>query len=161
MKRLILIIAVLFFTEALHAQNFRTVKFEEVEKILDSKNDTTYLINFWATWCGPCVEEIPYFEELTKKYELGKFKVILISMDFKSDVEKRLVPFLEKKKYNSEIWWLDEAKQSDLIGKIEKEWYGEIPFTVIYRGVDNRRFWKAGKWEKENLDSKVNEILYF
>ena len=141
------------------SQSFKTVKFTEVEAILNSTNDTLYIINFWATWCGPCVAELPYFEELTEKYKTEKLKVILITMDFKSDVEKRLIPFLDKKKLNSKVWWLDEAKQSDLIGKIEDTWYGEIPFTLLRKGSTKDRFWKAGKWEKEVLNQKVIDYL--
>lgn len=150
---------VLLVSNTLLAQDFKSVKFSEVEEILNSENDTTYIVNFWATWCGPCVEEIPYFEELTEKYKSDKFKIILISMDFESDVEKRLLPFLEKKNYKSEIWWLNEAKQNEFIGKVEEEWYGEIPLTLIIKGSGKSRFWKAGKWEKEELYLKVEEIL--
>ena len=159
MKTLFFFFSFLIISLTGFSQGFKPVKFDPIEKVLQTDNDTTYIINFWATWCKPCIEEIPYFDELMEKYSNQKFKVVLVSMDFESDVQKRLIPFLEKKKYKSEVWWFNEQKQNKFIEQIEKDWYGEIPFTVIKNGSSNKRFWKAGKWEKEELFKKVAEIL--
>ena len=155
----LLLFPLIFVFSLAQSQSFKKVNFDEVEFILNTENDTTYLINFWATWCKPCIEEMPYFEELTSIYTGNKFKVILISLDFKSDVETRLKPFLIKKKLISKVWWLDEPNQNKFIEKVEQEWYGEIPFTLIKNGKLQKRYWKAGKFEKQELLEKVKEFL--
>jgi thiol-disulfide isomerase/thioredoxin len=63
-----------------------------------NKSDTTYVINFWATWCKPCVEEIPHFEKLYATYKNQKVKVIMVSCDFKKQLETRVIPFVQNKK---------------------------------------------------------------
>ncbi len=57
-------------------------KFEDFEYLLEKDNDTTYVINFWATWCLPCVKELPEFEEINQHFKDKKFKMILVSLDF-------------------------------------------------------------------------------
>jgi len=62
-------------------------KFEDMEPLLRLQNDTTYVVNFWATWCKPCIKEIPYFKELDSTYKDQKFKLLLVSLDFPKDVK--------------------------------------------------------------------------
>ena len=61
--------------------------FEDFAPLLELNNDTVYVINFWATWCGPCVEEMPYFEQLHARMAEKPVKVLLVSMDFKKDLD--------------------------------------------------------------------------
>ena len=67
--------------------------FEELAFIFQQQNDTTYVINFWSTWCAPCVKELPYFEQVNQKYTNRKVKVILVSLDFPKQLETKLKPF--------------------------------------------------------------------
>lgn len=158
MKNITLILLLLVVSLA-YSQDFEIVKFDKVESILNSKNDTLYVVNFWATWCQPCVKELPYFDEMNEKYKSEKVKVILISMDFKSDVEVRLVPFLAKRKVKSSVWFLDETNQNEFIPKVEDGWSGAIPFTIMVRGADMYRYWKEGKLSLKELDKVIEENL--
>ena len=98
-----------------------------------NNSDTTYVVNFWATWCKPCVAELPEFEKLNLDYSSKKVKVLLVSMDFKEELEKRVKPFVEKTKYTCEIILLDEVNGNDFINKIYESWSGAIPATLITR----------------------------
>ena len=98
-----------------------------------NNSDTTYVVNFWATWCKPCVAELPEFEKLHLDYYSKKVKVLLVSMDFKEELEKRIKPFVVKTKYTCEIILLDEVNGNDFINKIYESWSGAIPATLITR----------------------------
>ena len=63
---------------------------------IDLSVDKTYVINFWATWCAPCVKELPYFEEVNKEFKDKNTEVILVSLDFPSQIESKLKPYLKK-----------------------------------------------------------------
>ena len=89
------------------------------------------VINFWATWCAPCVEELPYFEEITKKYERKDVHVILINLDFRKQLSKRLLPFLQKRDMVSTIAVLDDPDANAWIEQVHPEWSGAIPATLI------------------------------
>ena len=72
-------------------------RFEQLEPYLRRSSDTLYVVNFWATWCKPCVAELPHFEELYEKYKDQKVKVLLVSLDFKNQVASRLAPFMRER----------------------------------------------------------------
>jgi len=106
--------------------------FDEMAHIFNHKNDTTYIINFWATWCKPCVEELPYFEDIHKKYSNDPVKVILVSLDFKTHIETKLLPFIKERKLESEVLSLVDSDANSWIDKVEKTWDGAIPVTIVY-----------------------------
>ncbi len=112
------------------------LSFEEFEPYLHKSNDTTYVINFWATWCKPCVEELPYFEELHRAYQNQPVRVVLVSLDFKHQIETKLLPFLEKHNVESEVVVLYAPNANAWIDKVDSRWSGAIPATVVYRNDD-------------------------
>ena len=108
-------------------------KFDDLDKeILQSKNDTLYVVNFWATWCKPCVTELPYFEQLHHTYKDQKFKVILVSLDLKKSIESKLIPFLKSRDIQSEVVLLADTRANDWIDKVNPEWSGSIPASVFF-----------------------------
>lgn len=114
-----------------YAQKPSVYKIDNLTKRIFNQNDTTYVVNFWATWCKPCVAELPEFEKLHQDSKDKKVKVILVSMDFKEEIDKKLKNFLDKNKYTCEVILLDEINGNDFINKISESWSGAIPATLI------------------------------
>lgn len=156
MKLLITILLLLSLQEGI-SQNVEIVKLEDVKSILNNKNDTLYIINFWATWCGPCVKELPYFEKITKENFENKVKVILVSLDFKSDLENKVKPFIQKRKIKSNVWLLDETNQNKFIPLIDENWSGAIPFTIAVNTANAYKFSKEGEINLVELNKLVSE----
>lgn len=115
--------------------------YNQLEPLLNKKDDKIYVINFWATWCKPCVEELPAFEKLNETYKDKNVEVILVSLDFPKQVDKRLIPFIKKKNLQSEVILLDDVNEDVWIQKIDKDWSGAIPATLIYN-KDKRKFYE-------------------
>ncbi len=127
-----LIILFLFFSiQAFNAQNIPVYKINDLLNRIHNNSDTTYVVNFWATWCKPCVAELPEFEKLHLNYKTQNIKTILVCMDFIEDIDKKLKPFLVKNKYTCEVILLDEINGNDFINKISNLWSGAIPATLI------------------------------
>jgi thiol-disulfide isomerase/thioredoxin len=124
---------------------FRVVNLEELQTYFQKDNDTIYVINFWATWCKPCLEEMPYFDQLHEKYIGDKVKVILVSVDFKSQIETRVIPFLERKKLKPEVLLLDAGNPNIWIEKVDQSWSGAIPATLFLKG--NNRIFEEKEFE--------------
>lgn len=99
-----------------------------------NNSDTAYVVNFWATWCKPCVAELPAFDSLTALTRDQKVKVILVSLDFKEDLYKKVVPFLVRRKTQSTCVLLDEVNGNDFIDRISVNWSGAIPATLFKKG---------------------------
>ena len=107
-------------------------KFEDFEPLLRIENDTTYVMNFWATWCKPCIEEMPYFKEMDSIHADKKLKLVFVSLDFPKQLETRLIPFAKNYNIESQVVVLLDGKQNDWIGKVSNQWSGAIPATYIY-----------------------------
>ena len=107
--------------------------FEALSVLLNKNNDTTYVVNFWATWCKPCIKELPAFEKLNADYATQKVKVLLVSLDFPEKLESQVIPFIEKQNIKSEVVLLDDADANSWIPKVSPEWSGAIPATLIYK----------------------------
>lgn len=122
----------LMFAQASLAQITVYEKFEEFEKAVIKENDTVYVLNFWATWCAPCIKELPYFEKLHTDNK--KVKVILVSLDSQKDLEKKLIPFVARKKITAEVLLLSDKDYNSWLSKIDKDWSGAIPATLIIQG---------------------------
>lgn len=128
--------------------------FKGLEHLLHFENDTTYVVNFWATWCKPCVAELPYFEQLWDDYGDKKFKVLLISLDFPQQIEKKLIPFIQKHQLKSEVWVLNDSDANSWIDKVSTKWSGSLPATLVYNR-DAREFQEKSFETYEELNEMV------
>jgi len=99
-----------------------------------SHPDTTYVVNFWATWCKPCVQELPAFDSLYNKAGGKSLLIILVSLDFKEDLRKKVNPFLKNNQVKSACVLLDEVNGNEFINKISAQWSGAIPATLFKHG---------------------------
>ncbi|TAE70263.1 MAG: TlpA family protein disulfide reductase [Bacteroidetes bacterium] len=127
-KNLIFIIILLFFVNILSAQKIKSIKIEQLENIINTKNDTLKVVNFWASWCVPCVKELPYFSKLSLEMKSKPIQFIFVAVE---DTEEKALNLLKKKKLTIDSYLLDEANANKWIDKIDKNWDGAIPFTLI------------------------------
>ena len=110
MNRISIFIALIALSFAeLQAQNVPVIDLDQLDARLENGADTTYVVNFWATWCGPCVKELPFFETLESNNTGEKFKVLLVTLDFVENLESKVIPFIERKEIKSEVLLLDES----------------------------------------------------
>ncbi|MDJ1469377.1 TlpA disulfide reductase family protein [Cytophagaceae bacterium YF14B1] len=134
------------------SQHVPVIQFDQLNKRIHQNNDTLYVVNFWATWCGPCVTELPLLESVHKKFANQKVKVLLVSLDFKRDLQTKVIPFVQKRKLRSSVYLLNETDHNTWIDKISPEWSGSIPATLFIKTSRNvRKFMekevKAGELE--------------
>lgn len=149
MKTLLFILFLLSFSLIANAQQIPAYSTDELIKHTSSK-DTLYIINFWATWCVPCVQELPEFNSLKKRYENSPVKVMLMSLDFKEDYPYKLARFIEKKKLTPEVAWLSDTDPNVFIPKIYNSWEGSIPATIIvHPGKGFKKFIEGSVTEKQ------------
>ncbi|WP_281615923.1 TlpA family protein disulfide reductase [Flammeovirga sp. SubArs3] len=102
--------------------------FDQMSNLLSHRDDTLRVINYWATWCKPCVQELPFFLALDKEFkDKGqKAKVILVSLDM---TQKPLENFIKRKNITTQVFWLDDPDANYWVGKVNAQWDGAIPVT--------------------------------
>lgn len=131
------------------------VDFEGLKKYLNSDDDTTYVVNFWATWCAPCIKELPYFEMLQQNYA-QEIEVILVSLDFPNQYDTKLKPYIKDNNIKSKVIALDDIDMNSWIPQVDPNWDGAIPITIIHNR-DKRQFYN----EAFTYASLENELKNF
>src|SRR5210317_554187 len=131
--------------------------FDELKPILERANDTLYVYNFWATWCGPCIKEMPHFEKVNEDYSDRKVKVVLVSLDFEEDIETKLIPFIKERNIRSEVVNLGDPNANRWIPMVDPSWDGAIPAT-LFRYGDKSKF-MAHTFTHEELVNEIETLL--
>jgi len=116
--------------------------------------DTVYIVNFWATWCGPCVKELPAFDQLQRTYKSKPLKVLLISMDFPSQYKSKLVPFVKGHPLQTSIYFASRKSDQEWIDDIDKNWSGALPATLVINKKKNIRHF----YEKDFTYTELNNV---
>ncbi len=135
----------------------KSFNFKGLQNYIKTQNDTIYIVNFWATWCTPCIEELPYFEKVNQEYGSKNVKVILVSLDMSKQVKSRLIPFLEKNKIKSEVVLLNDVDADAWINKLDPLWSGALPATLIYNSKKRLFFEKSFTYQ--TLLEQLNTFL--
>ncbi|HAL56205.1 MAG TPA: hypothetical protein DCP63_06970 [Bacteroidetes bacterium] len=123
---------------------------EEIDQIkLDSliqrRKGKVLLLNVWATWCAPCVEEFPDLVRLDRAYESDHVEVVGISVDFPDEIESKIVPFLKKQNVSFKVFVVSFDNRDKFINSLDEKWSGAIPATFVYDEKGNRSFSLIGQ----------------
>ncbi len=129
----------LLFSVKGYNQNVKLLNINQVNERIKNGKDSTYVVNFWATWCAPCIKELPHFEKLKAEHKSEKLAVLLVSLDFKSKLESNVIPFVKKKNLKNEVFLLNESDPQQFIDRIDPSWSGSIPATLFIKN-DKRKF---------------------
>ncbi|UOQ64404.1 TlpA disulfide reductase family protein [Hymenobacter volaticus] len=141
------------------AQQVALIKLPDLQKRLNRKTDTTYVINFWATWCAPCIKELPYFEQINTTYAKQKVKVLLVSMDYASQLDKKVKPFVLKRGLKSEVVLLNETDPNTWMDKVDGKWSGALPFTLLINNSKQKRMAYEKEFTQPELTAALQKFL--
>ena len=168
MCRYLLISFMLFGFSPIYAQSgeVKVVSFSALDSLYRNKSDdTTYVVHFFASWCRSCMLEFakqrPIFSELRQN---AKVKIVLVSLDFKRNYEKNLVPALVKYKIAETVYLLDESNPNIWIPKLDLTWSGALPATLLFTKPFKKPLFIKKDLKKERgktNKSFVNEAFLF
>ncbi|HVM88769.1 MAG TPA: TlpA disulfide reductase family protein [Puia sp.] len=149
---------IIFFTgilvTAVNGQGIKKIKISVLEEYI-KKSDHPLIINFWATFCSPCVKEIPYLEKIVAENKESNVELLLVSLDANSLYPAKIAAFIKEKRYTSLVWWLDENNADYFCQKIDKNWSGGIPSTLF---VNNQTHYRKF-FERQLTEPQVSENI--
>lgn len=132
------------------------LNFESLEPLLHTDSEQIHIINFWAMWCAPCIKELPLLEEYQKNHP--EVKITLVSLDFPEDIETKLKPFLNKEGITLKVVLLDAPDANSWINKVDPNWSGAIPFTIIFN-AKKRSFHERMFENIHDLEREIKKII--
>lgn len=141
------------------AQKREVIKLDQMLSILNNESDSLLVVNFWATWCKPCVEEMQEFLRLEQDLDKQKVKFVYLSLDFKRDFESKVIPFADKRKMSSDVLVLDEPDYDAWIDIIEPSWQGSIPATLLVTPKSENRSFHEGQLTYGELKTLIQKYL--
>lgn len=155
------IISIVLFISVFSLVQAQPVKQWKIDDLLNytEQSDSVLVINFWATFCGPCIAELPYFHSITDKYKQQKVKLLLVSLDFKESYPKKIRDFAKKRKYKAEIVWLNEEKPDDFCPKVDSSWTGSMPATLFINKKTGYRKFVEAEMKPEDLELEIKLVL--
>ena len=159
MKKLCITAIVLLIGLLSKGQTIPSWKIADVKNYYSQKTDSIYVINFWATWCKPCVEELPYLQSITKKYADKKVKLLLVSLDFASSFPDKIQSFANKQNIDADIVWLNETDADYFCNAIDKKWSGSIPATIIVNAATGYKKFYEQQFEEQAFEKELKKAL--
>lgn len=156
----IIFILTFFANNSIYTEKkIEVIKFEQLEKLINEDGEGIKIINFWATWCKPCIKELPLFEALENEMDGVPVKVYLISMDFPEEVDSKVKAFVERRNINSEVKLLDETDFNAFIDKIDSRWSGAIPATLIINDKTKSRVFMEKELHEGELEEQIKLLI--
>ena len=158
MKAKLTFIGIIVFLFILPAtgQSIKKWKYAELEQYIN-QSKTPVVINFWATFCKPCVEEIPYFQKAIKQFQDKKVKLILASLDFPEYYPDKIEAYAKKYGFTAEIIWIDEEDPGQFCPKVDKDWSGVLPATLLINKKKNYRSFHSQQLSEMELVKELNK----
>lgn len=163
-RKTLLSICFLFMAGIIFSQEVKAVKITDVEKLV-AESKGPLIINMWATWCMPCVEEIPYFIKEVSEHNASlkagedSIRLYLVSLDFKDAFPDKISSFAMKRKFYAPILWLDETNADYFCPKLDAKWSGVIPATLFVNNKTGYRNFQEAQLSHEDLVKEIMAIL--
>ena len=116
----------------------------------EDTTDSLHVINFWATWCKPCIKELPFFDSLTSE----NYQVTLVSLDFTLDAVET---YVQRKNVKSKVVLLSDQNTNRWIDLVDPNWSGAIPFTIV-KYKDKILFFEKSYHSLQELKTDIQTI---
>lgn len=157
MKKLLCAVFYVALIITVKAQDIKKIKATDVLTMMDT-TATPLIINFWATWCKPCVSELKYFEKVVSSFKDKKIALVLISLDFADDYEA-LQNFVKTKGYACTVYWLNEPNLAIIQEKIDSRFEGSIPATLFINKKKNYKNFHDGQISQSSLKKEITTLV--
>ncbi|WEK34893.1 MAG: TlpA disulfide reductase family protein [Candidatus Pseudobacter hemicellulosilyticus] len=140
------------------AQEIKKVKITDLETYI-KQADHPLLVNFWATWCAPCVEELPWLDSAVRAFAGSKVELLLVSLDFDKDYPAAIEAFRKKHHYKATWYWLDETNADYFCPKIDARWDGNIPASLFINNKTGYRKFFSRQLTHRQVVPAIREML--
>jgi thiol-disulfide isomerase/thioredoxin len=155
---LLILITSIAFAHIGFTQQVTKAKIENITSYIQ-KADHPLIVTFWATWCKPCIEELPLLQEAVQQNKPEKVELVMVSLDFPEAYPKDILDFIKRKNISATFFWLNETDADHFCPVIDKQWQGSIPATLFINQQNSYRKFFEKKISTKELDVTVQSML--
>ena len=160
MKLFLLILTVFIFTRVSLSQDIQKLSsVSQLDSIKSVSKGYVTLVNFWATWCKPCVQEFPELIRLYNDYKNNQFRIIFVSLDAPGEINTKVKPFLAENQVDFTTYFSDFVNSDDLMNYFDSNWDGAIPTTFIYDKNGNLKSGYIGSHDYNFFQTEIVRYL--
>ena len=159
MVKFIITIICLFVFLVGTAQKIPSLSAKTLSELIVSERTDVVVVSFWATFCKPCVAEIPFFISTTKKYSASQVSLLLVSLDLPSAYPKKIRRFARAKQFDTNLAWLNETNADYFCPKVDKGWTGSIPATLVVNNKTGYRKFTEGELSAEAFEQILKDAV--
>lgn len=139
------------------AQGIPNWKISDLETYIKNSNKPT-VVNFWATFCKPCIAEIPHFQKLVKQYEKDSVQLLLVSLDMKEMYPEKIKTFADRFKFTAPIVFLDETNADIFCPRIDEKWSGAIPASLFINNQTGYRKFFEEEMSEQKFETELKAL---
>jgi thiol-disulfide isomerase/thioredoxin len=158
LKKLLSILLFAFLFCAASAQSVPAWKITDLKKYIQSSRNPV-IISFWATYCTPCLAEIPYFEKIVTKYKNDSVTILLVSLDMEEQYPEAIASMITKMKFASTVVWLNETNADYFCPKVDSSWSGALPSTLFVNNKTGYHKFFEEKIPADKLDAEIKPMI--
>ncbi|HEY2722013.1 MAG TPA: TlpA disulfide reductase family protein [Chitinophagaceae bacterium] len=152
------LVALFFFTLIGNGQSIRAIKITDLTKTI-KQSKTPLIVNFWASFCVPCLQEIPYFQELTRKYQPRGVNLLLVSLDLKNAYPDTIANCVKKHDITAPVVWLNEDNADSFCPKIDSSWLGNMPSSLFVNNATGYYKFFDEQLSRDKLEKQIQVML--
>ena len=143
---------------AVNQPAIKKIRITDLEQTI-AQSDHPLIVNFWATFCGPCCKEIPYFQSTAAQYKDQQVELILVSLDLPDDYPAKIAAFAKERGYTVPIFWLDETNADYFCPKVDPRWSGGIPCSLFINNKTHYRRFFDRQLTEGQVEPEIKEML--
>jgi thiol-disulfide isomerase/thioredoxin len=156
--RTIVLMIALAAASSARAQVVPVWKAADLQAVIDSAEGPT-VINFWATFCKPCIAELPHFQEVANQYQKRGLRLVLVNLDLKEAYPKTIAAFVKKRNLKSPVVFLDESNADHFVPMVDSTWSGAIPASLFINPANGYRKFIEDELSRDKLEAEIRKML--
>src|SRR5688572_10022486 len=123
------------------------------------KSDKPTVVNFWATFCKPCIAEIPHFQKLVRQYEKDSVQLLLVSLDMKEMYPEKIKAFASEHTFTAPIVFLDETNADVFCPRVDEKWSGAIPASLFINNKTGYRKFVEEEMSEQKFETELKSLI--
>jgi len=152
------VVTFLLFAVFGNSQDIKSIKITDLEKTIE-ESKTPLIVNFWATFCVPCLEEIPYFQEITQQHKNENVSIVFVSLDMKEAYPAKVNEIAKRLKLDYPVVWLNETNADYFCPKIDTSWTGGMPSSLFVNNVTGYHKFFERPLSKDELQKEIQVMI--